>query len=78
VQVSATPSSAVQGTIVRRKGLPFAVFGLPVTMSAPVIPPYGNSAFRTRGGQPENGQDEIMRQAVEDDGAFARSGGAPP
>jgi hypothetical protein len=40
----------------------FQVFGYPVVLSAPVLPPYDNSSFRTIGGQPATGADAQMVQ----------------
>jgi hypothetical protein len=40
----------------------FQLFGTPVRLSAPVLPPYDNSSFRTVGGQPATGADAQMVQ----------------
>jgi hypothetical protein len=40
----------------------FYVLGVPVRLSAPVPPPYGNGAYTTFAGQPASGQDVILMQ----------------
>jgi hypothetical protein len=40
----------------------FQLFGIPVRLSSPVLPPYDNSSFRTIGGQPATAADAQMAQ----------------
>jgi hypothetical protein len=41
------------------------VLGLPVHLSAPVLPPYDNGAYRNFGGQPETGGDALLAASID-------------
>jgi hypothetical protein len=44
---------------------PLIVLGLPVHMTAPVLPPYENGAYRNFGGQPETGGDALLAASID-------------
>jgi hypothetical protein len=44
---------------------PVIVLGLPVHLSAPVLPPYDNGAYRNFGGQPEPGGDALLAASID-------------
>ncbi len=52
------------GTSAVQNGPTARLFGIPIQVSAPVIPPYNHSSMQTLAGQPMLGRDAVIAQGM--------------